>query len=574
VIKQAEKSVTSTIAKAMLLIVLLSLITTSVALVTLASSLNDAEAVNVSGSMRMQSYRLSHDIQKQNADYARHIKEFEVSLYSPSMAALQGWLIPQDITQDYQNIITRWGELKLVLQSSDRVRYTDMVADYVSQIDQFVYKLQRYSEEKLIGLAWVGGIGLSGIFVVSIYVVSFIRRQIVKPLKSLLIASSRIQSGSFDVMLHTDSQNEMGILTNTFNSMARELGKLYRGMELAVNEKTIKLQRANQSLQVLYGASQELTASRIGKDNFIAIISNITQLDGVEAARLEVGISNEKNWLVEQGNIYDSDLETESMPLILDNQKLGELTIGFSHQNYDHALIGSFVQMLARAVFFNQAQIQAEQLLLMEERATIARELHDSLAQSLSYLKIQVSLLKRGMKALPELDSEQPIHSVISDIDKGLSDAYTQLRELLTTFRLTIREGNFAQALQVMISELSVQSSAEIELYNQLSSLTLDAHQQVHLLQLIREATLNAIKHAEASKIKIHCSETSEQLTVSVVDDGKGFCQAQSGINHYGMAIMQERAERLGGMLSIDSLPDHGCAITLVYNKNTQHGAA
>jgi two-component system nitrate/nitrite sensor histidine kinase NarQ len=189
-------------------------------------------------------------------------------------------------------------------------------------------------------------------------------------------------------------------------------------------------------------------------------------------------------------------------------------------------------------------------------------------------LKIQGSLLKRGMKTLPELDSEQPIHSVISDIDKGLSDAYTQLRELLTTFRLTIREGNFAQALQAMISELSVQSPTQIELDNQLSSLTLDAHQQVHLLQLIREATLNAIKHAEAGKIKIHCSETSEQLTVSVIDDGKGFCQAQSEMNHYGMAIMQERAERLGGMLSIDSLPDHGCAVTLVYNKNTQHGAA
>ena len=74
--KSVKKSVTSTIAKAMVLILSLSIATTSFAIITLASSLNDAEAVNVAGSMRMQSYRLAHDIQIMSVDYAAHIEMF------------------------------------------------------------------------------------------------------------------------------------------------------------------------------------------------------------------------------------------------------------------------------------------------------------------------------------------------------------------------------------------------------------------------------------------------------------------------------------------------------------------
>ncbi len=153
----------------------------------------------------------------------------------------------------------------------------------------------------------------------------------------------------------------------------------------------------------------------------------------------------------------------------------------------NESLIDNFVQILSRAVYYNRAQRQAEQLLLMEERATIARELHDSLAQALSYLKIQVSLLKRSVKNIPDDKAIEQTNQVIAELDTGLSAAYTQLRELLTTFRLTIKEGSFGQALQEMVSTLDDQTAAKISLDNELSSTELDAHQQVHLLQLIRE---------------------------------------------------------------------------------------
>lgn len=488
------------------------------------------------------------------------------------MLALQHWSVPEDITKDYYRLILRWHELKTVLKSQDRDQYLVLVAGFVQQIDGFVFKLQNYSEQKLINLAWIGGLGLGGILCVSMFVVHFVRLEVVRPLRALVFASEQIQNRSFDVSLNVSSDNEMGILTRTFNRMATDLGKLYRGLELAVDEKTRKLQHANQTLQVLYDSSKELTASRIHQENFQAILQHIASLEGIRAVKLEIDQIGEPNWILTEGEEcrHECDSECHSKPLTLDGEHLGFLhwKVGLPCPN--ESLIDNFVQILSRAVYYNRAQRQAEQLLLMEERATIARELHDSLAQALSYLKIQVSLLKRSVKNIPDEKAIAQTNQVIAELDTGLSAAYTQLRELLTTFRLTIKEGSFGQALQEMVSTLDDQTAAEISLNNKLSSTELDAHQQVHLLQLIREATINAIKHAQAKNIDIQCLDSEGTVTVTVTDDGIGFEQQDEKLNHYGMSIMQERAARLHADLRIEAAKNSGCIVRLEFQHSKE----
>ncbi|EDP60570.1 nitrate/nitrite two-component system sensor histidine kinase NarQ [Vibrio sp. AND4] len=570
--KNVKKSVTRTIASALMLILLLSVVTTGFAIFTLASSLNDAEAVNVAGSMRMQSYRLAHDMQSESVAFSSHIDLFEQSIYSPSMLALQHWSVPEDITKDYYRLILRWHELKSVLNSQDRDRYQELVAGFVQQIDTFVFKLQGYSEQKLINLAWVGGIGLGGILFVSMFVVHFVRLEVVRPLRALVLASEQIQNRSFNVSLNVSSDNEMGILTTAFNRMASDLGKLYRGLEQAVDEKTRKLRHANQSLQVLYDSSRELTASRIHQENFQAILRHIASLEGIRAAKLEISQIGEPNWILTEGEEcgHQCDSECHTKTLMIDGVHLGYLYWKAGLPCPNESVIDNFVQILSRAVYYNQAQRQAEQLLLMEERATIARELHDSLAQALSYLKIQVSLLKRSVGNIPGDKSIEQTNQVIAELDTGLSAAYTQLRELLTTFRLTIKEGSFGQALQEMVSTLDDQTAANISLHNELSSTELDAHQQVHLLQLIREAVINAIKHAQANNIKIQCLDADGKVTVTVKDDGIGFEQQDEKLNHYGMSIMQERAKRLRAELQIETAKNDGCMVRLEFQHSKE----
>ena len=153
----------------------------------------------------------------------------------------------------------------------------------------------------------------------------------------------------------------------------------------------------------------------------------------------------------------------------------------------------------------------------------------------------------------------------VQAIDEELSNAYTQLRELLSTFRLTIKEANFSEALNQLLTSLQDQTSAQFQVDNQLPSMALIAHNQVHLLQIIREAVLNAIKHADASHIKIACHQQQNVINVEISDDGIGFDPSNSKLNHYGLNIMQERASRLKGELIIHSQIGLGSQVKLQF---------
>ncbi|WP_224055472.1 nitrate/nitrite two-component system sensor histidine kinase NarQ [Vibrio penaeicida] len=567
--KLPKKPVTSTVAQALLLILLLSITTTSFAILTLASSLNDAEAVNVAGSMRMQSYRLAYDIQSDSLDFNLHVEQFENSLFSPSMSALRHWTVPADIQQEYMLIIQRWQQLNTLLHSQQNDVYLSQVTDFVEQIDEFVFGLQEYSEQKLITLSWIGGVGLGGILIISTFVVRYVRREIVNPLNRLSHASYEIQNRNFDVALHVSGDNELSRLTETFNSMATELGHLYRGLETAVEEKTHRLRHANQSLQVLYHCSQALNVSRITKSHIEKVIDFMFSLEGVAAVKLTLG-DPQQSEVIERGMAKPNN-KWNRTTLELDNQVLGTLETQFMLPCPDQELINSIIQVLTQGIYYSQTQKQEEYLILMEERATIARELHDSLAQSLSCLRIQVSLLKRMLNS--ESDKKRAVlPSIISDIDSGLTGAYTQLRELLNTFRLSIKDANFDEALVQMIIPLREQTDSVITVNNQVASLNLKANEQIHVLQLVREAVLNAVKHAKAKHIKVNCTKSNNEMRVVVEDDGIGFDVNHQKLNHYGLSIMEERAGRLNGRLEIESKPENGCKIQLTYTvKEDQH---
>lgn len=222
----------------------------------------------------------------------------------------------------------------------------------------------------------------------------------------------------------------------------------------------------------------------------------------------------------------------------------------------------SVANMLGRVLYFNEAQKHHQQLLLMEERAKIARELHYSLAQVLSYLNIQLTLLKRAVSE----ENVQALHIII-DFEQALSDAYRQLRELLVTFRLTLQQADLPAALQEMIEPLRTQTSANIQIDCPIPTQALDAAQQVHFLQIIRETVLKAIKHAQATTIVVSCrTQPYGGHCVDIRDDGRGIGSHEEPAGHYGLNIMHERTERLGGTLSIGSHPEGGTRVSVCFS--------
>ncbi len=555
----AKRSVTTSIARTLFFIVGLSILSTGLALVTIYSSLNDAEAINISGSLRMQSYRLAYGITTHSDNLDAHLKQYEESLHAPALEKLNRFYVPTDVQLKYQTLIKTWDELSTYILQGNKQRYLNGITGYVNQIDEFVFALQRNSEKKLAIVASVAFAGFIIIITLALFSIRFIRRQVVLPLKRLVSASLSIQNGDFsDQNLDVNSLNEMGVLSRAMTRMTGELSKLYRSLEDKVAEKTERLTQANHTLSILYDCSQTLNVSQIDRKCFEQVLSIVSHSENLSCLQLEVRDSG--NWLLSQGT-PSLDKEWHHLMLGQDGRPLGQL----SWQNGDimphPQLMQNVANMLIRGINFNRAQKHHLQWLLMEERATIARELHDSLAQSLSFLRIQLTLLKR---ALPTELSD--VQTIISDFDRALSDAYQQLRELLATFRLSIQEADLNEALIELIKPLQLQTSANIELDCRLSSQSLNAQQQVHALQIVREALINAIKHADAKRITIRCNYTENgDNMIEIADDGRGITTLNEPDGHYGLNIMSERASCLNGSLDIERTTECGTAVRLIF---------
>lgn len=555
-----KRSVFASLARAFFYIVLLSLLSTGMAMLTLASSLRDAEAVNVAGSLRMQSYRLGYDLLGNHENLEEHLAQYSKSLRSEALLNPGRLWVPKEVRERYNSISDAWKEMERHIRAGDLTWYQANIAGYVAQIDSFVLALQHYAERKMMQVVATSVVGFIAIFTLVFFTLRRFRRQVVAPLNKLMRASESIERGEFNhPILDTNLPNEIGLLAHTFTRMADELQRLYRSLEDQVQQKTLSLREANRTLEVLYSCSQALNVSTIDQHCFEQILRLVRQHEDVDYLEMQVG----ENWLLHEGTPHET-LDWQTLPITQQNDVLGQLRWQASVGTPPQALMQSVANMLGRGLYFNQAQKHYQQLLLMQERATIARELHDSLAQVLSYLRIQLVLLKR---AVPE--DNQNAQRIIGDFSQALNDAYRQLRELLTTFRLTLQQVDLPAALQEMITPLRQQTDAIIHLDCRMPTQALDAQQQVHLLQIIREAVLNAIKHACANEISVTCSTSSSgEHTATILDNGKGIASLSEPEGHYGLNIMHERAAQLGGTLAISRPSEGGTLITITFRSS------
>ncbi|HAU2880949.1 TPA: nitrate/nitrite two-component system sensor histidine kinase NarQ [Salmonella enterica] len=528
-----KRPVSASLAKAFFYIVLLSILSTGSALLTLTSSLRDAEAINIAGSLRMQSYRLGYDLQSRSPQINAHRQLFQHALNSPVLQNLNAWYVPQAVKTRYARLHANWLEMNSRLQDGDIAWYQTNINNYVDQIDLFVLALQHYAERKVMLVVAISLAGGIGIFTLVFFTLRRIRQQVVRPLNQLVTASQRIEHGQFAPL----------------------------PLEASVEEKTHDLHEAHRRLEVLYQCSQALNTSQIDVHCFRHILQIVREHDAAWYLELTVG----DNWRISEGT-QSPDLPMQMLPVTMQDTVYGELHWQSPNVNASTPLLNSVSTMLGRGLYFNQAQKHFQQLLLMEERATIARELHDSLAQVLSYLRIQLTLLKR---AIPQ--DNAGAQSIMADFSRALNDAYRQLRELLTTFRLTLQQADLPSALHEMLEDLQSQTPAKLTLDCRLPTLALDAQMQVHLLQIVREAVLNAIKHANASEIAVSCVTAPDgDHTVYIRDNGIGIGEPHEPAGHYGLNIMRERAERLGGTLNFSQPSGGGTLVSISFRSSNK----
>jgi len=201
---------------------------------------------------------------------------------------------------------------------------------------------------------------------------------------------------------------------------------------------------------------------------------------------------------------------------------------------------------------------QAEQA-RMTERMAIARDLHDSLGQSLGYLHLK----------LDEIAGHPPVQR-INNLDQDLArmrdvanEAYEQIRGMLAALMPT-NTIPLTQVLRDQAKVLSRQAGFKVQVMNHGPEDALLPILQQQLLWLCREALTNIAKHAHAQEVKIELWWTVEHLIITIADDGCGFDpNAPRTSTSFGLRIMQERAAQLAGLLSIQSGSGHGTTLTL-----------
>lgn len=553
------------------------------AIVTLSQSYSDARAINVSGSLRMQNYRLAFAISQQQpeAELRDKIEKFEHSLTEPALADLIDGLVPGHLEAKYHNIVQRWHQIKpKLLSATGQEEYLSEVKDYVHDIDQLVLLLQLHLEVKVNSLFIYELICLLLLLLSSWLTIRMLRFRVNQPLDSLVSAAAQLEAGRFDVQLPKQSTYEFALLSKAFSSMAGELKKLYTDLEAKVEQKTEALTQANAELGFLYHCSDAVHVSHLSQEQLCQLMEELRsqlQLHSIQLRLQEkqnLGFSPEIQLTSpEQSRSAESCKEhrkehSKQFPLAFAGQQLGELeVIAASPLNESTSrLLSSFSQLLAKVFHVERLLRQEQQLLLKEERGIIARELHDSLAQSLSYLKIQLTLLKRSCSQSCANDHNREI---INAIASGLDGAYRQLRELLTTFRLSINESDLEIAVQQLVDQLRQQSAPSITLDYQLNQQPLPPHQHIHLLQIIREAVINAIKHANCASIQISCLPLERGMVQVVIEDnGSGINKDTKKMHHYGLTIMKERAESIQGKLDINKLDSGGTQVCLLFPEN------
>jgi signal transduction histidine kinase len=204
------------------------------------------------------------------------------------------------------------------------------------------------------------------------------------------------------------------------------------------------------------------------------------------------------------------------------------------------------------------ATVSAERHLAgAEERARIARELHDAISQDLFSLR----MLAGGMrKALP---AGSPLLAQVETMEQTATGTMEEMQALLLHLRpVALGEGGLVPALEELSGAYRERLGVRVD--TSLEPVRLRPEAEHAVLRIVQEALANAVKHAQPDQIGLTLVARQGRVTVSVRDDGAGFDPADSRSRHgLGLRLMAERAAEVGGELRVESDPGQGTTVEL-----------
>jgi nitrate/nitrite-specific signal transduction histidine kinase len=440
-----------------------------------------------------------------------------------------------------------------------------------------------------------------GIVIPALFVFAGVRR-IIRPIRELNTAAQQVAEGNFGLTIDATTGDEIENLAKQFNRMSAELKESYANLEQKIANRTRELAAlydvtaaasSSLDLDIVLDRSLEHVLKAMGaKVGAIHLLDeqrgvlNLAasrgvprdQIDPAVSVPLDLGLAG---WVIEHGELlFIPNLAEAQRPLLVvpagvdqayigvpieaRGRKLGVLSLvgdkGRQFSADEVALLASIADEVSLAIENARLHEQAEQLAVMEERNRLARELHDSVTQLLYSLTLFAEAGQRMVRARDFDRTEQYLHK----LGETAQQAHREMRLLIYELRSPVLENEgLVNALQHRLD--TVEKRAGLDACLQVSgNVHLQALIEDGLFRIALEALNNALKHAKATTINVCLQEEDHQVTLKVIDDGKGF-DLETANNGGGLGLrgMRERAEYMGGSLEILSKPGEGTCIAV-----------
>jgi len=581
-----------------------------------------AASVNEAGRMRMQAYRLAWTstlplaLPQPRADRRELVAEFERSLALLERGDPDRPLVTpfdETVRARYAAVQSAWAPLRAMHLGGgdvDAARLDAATVELVNAIDGFVraieHDLARYTTT--LHLLQVALLVASTLAAALLVVVGY--HVVLEPIVGLRQAVAQLRGGDLATRVAPASGDELGELAVGFNEMAQQLQASYAHLEQRVRDKTAELHAQSRRLQTLYDASLLVSRSASlqalasgftplvraaaradaaalryadpGRGQFVLLASDgvPAQIAGAEhciqagechCGRLRAGEGTRVIPIRAEAATLPRQCEQAgwatvvALPVQIQDQLIGELDLFFHAQvtlsDAERTHLETLASHLASGMDNLRLHALEREAAVAQERTLLARELHDSIAQSLAFLNIQAQLMRRAMAAGDPARMQQ----VLQEIEAGLHESHGDVRELLMHFRTRTDKQDMEQALQATLRKFEHQTGMLPLLTIHDEGLPLPPDMQVQALHIVQEALSNVRKHARASRVWVDVWKRPAWRIV-VRDDGRGFDTAAPAADaeaHVGLRIMAERAERLGATLQVDSARGVGTTVSL-----------
>ncbi len=229
-------------------------------------------------------------------------------------------------------------------------------------------------------------------------------------------------------------------------------------------------------------------------------------------------------------------------------------------------LLESFADRAAVALENAHLHKQLEWAAALEERQRIAAEMHDGLAQTLSYLGLKTD---RAAELLED-GQVQPVLTEFQQMQEAIGAAARDVRRSIATLQESpLPRQSLQDALSRTIDQFAADARLAVQLHTSLQApLFLPLGEMEQVSRVVQEALLNARRHARARHITVRLDKLEDVMEVVVQDDGRGFDPikvAKKRGDHFGLSIMRARAARIAGEIKIDSLPGQGTRVILTW---------